>query len=110
MAVETRTVLPLPQHVHRPYEVYVNGVRQTEGTDFVVMGSTLVFERRLTRAPRLGFWRWVFVLCFGIVVGGYDPHDTIDVVFTLNGRRTVASLTPPNAAEPTQRRRRATIS
>src|SRR5580698_5129542 len=108
--MESRTILDLPRYVQRPYEVYVNGVAQTEGADFEVSGSTLVFERALARAPRLGFWRWVFVLCFGIVVGGYDPHDTIDVVFTLNGRRTVASLTPPNAAEPTQRRRRATIS
>jgi hypothetical protein len=93
--MESRTILDLPRYVQRPYEVYVNGVAQTEGADFEVSGSTLVFERALARAPRLGLWRWVVVLCFGIVVGGYDPHDTIDVVYTLNGRRTVASLTPP---------------
>ena len=96
LRVESRTIVDLPGYVQRPYEVYVNGVPQTEGADFEVFGSRLVFERSFARAPRLGFWRWVFVLSFGIVVGGYDPHDTIDVVYTLNGRRTVASLTPPN--------------
>jgi hypothetical protein len=110
-AVEkSRTILDLPRHVQRPYDVYVNGVAQTEGADFEVFGSALVFERPLARAPRLGFWRWVFVLCFGIVVGGYDPHDTIDVVYTLNGRRTVASLTPPRREKHSApRRRRETI-
>lgn len=97
LQVESRTIVDLPGYVQRPYEVYVNGVRQTEGADFEAFGSRLVFERSFARAPRLGFWRWVFVLSFGIVVGGYDPHDTIDVVYTLNGRRTVASLTPPSA-------------
>ena len=95
--MESRPIVDLPPYVQRPYEVYLNGVAQTEGSDFEVFGSRLVFGRPLTRAPRLGLWRWICVLCFGIVVGGYDPHDTIDVVYTLNGRRSVASLTPPSS-------------
>jgi len=97
--VDNRTVVDLPPYVQRPYEVFVNGVAQAEGTDFEVFGSSLVFDRSFARAPRLGFWRWVFILSFGLVVGGYYPHDEIDVLYTLNGRRSVASLTPPSSDE-----------
>ena len=94
-----RTIVRLPPTVSRPYEIFVNGIEQKETTDYCVFGTTLVFERSFVRAPGLGFWRWLFILCFGIVVGGYHPHDTIDVVHTLNGRRTVTSLTPLPADE-----------
>lgn len=90
-----RTVVSLPPYVHRPYEVFVNGVLQSEGTDFQVVGSSLMFERSFVPAPRLAFWRWIFILTIGLVVGGYEPHDTIDVVYSLDGRRSVASLKPP---------------
>lgn len=95
--VPDRTVVSLPTYVQRPYEVYVNGVAQAEGSDFQVIGSRLVFERSFAQAPRLALWRWIFILTIGLVVGGYDAHDTIDVVYTRAGRRTVASLRPEGA-------------
>jgi len=70
----------------------VNGVPQVEGTDFDVVGSTLVFDRPLAREGRLGPWRWALIF-FGIA-GTYRKHDSVDVVFTLDGRRTVVSLAP----------------
>ena len=93
-----RTVVSLPPYVQRPYEVFVNGVLQSEGTDFQVVGSSLMFERSFAPAPRLAFWRWIFILTIGLVVGGYEPHDTIDVVYSRDGRRSVASLKPPAEA------------
>ena len=90
--VEYRTRVDLPPYVQRPYEVFVNGVAQTEGTDFEPIGSSLFFDRSFARAPPLRWWRWALI-GFGLV-GTYRPHDTIDVVYTLNGRRSVASLTP----------------
>lgn len=103
MTGQPRTIVELPRQVQRPYEVFLNGVAQREGADYEVFGSSLVFERSFAPAPRLGLWRWVFILSFGIVVGGYQPHDTLDVVYTLNGRRTVASLRPAGSEAPAQR-------
>ena len=48
----------------RPFRVFVNGVQQTEGSDYTVRGRDLVFSRPLEK-ERLGFWRWtaIFLPC-----------------------------------------------
>jgi hypothetical protein len=81
--------------VTEPFEVFVNGVPQQRGRDYDVVGPTLVFERTLAREGRLGFWRWLSITLG--VAGTYRPHDTVDVVYTRDGRRTVASLEPVQA-------------
>ena len=75
----------------------MNGIPQKEGEDYDLVGSSLVFTQRLVSEPPLGFWRWAR-MALGIA-GSYRKNDTIDVVYTVNGRRQVASLRPP-AAEP----------
>jgi hypothetical protein len=90
--VESRTRVDLPPYVTPPYEVFVNGVPQVEGTDYEVLGTSLVFSRVLAREGKLGWWRWLSML-LGIA-GTYRKHDSIDVVYTVNGRRTVAALAP----------------
>jgi hypothetical protein len=92
--VENRTRIELPPHVQRPFEVFVNGVPQVEGTDFEVVGTSLLFERSLVREGPLGFWRWARM--FLGVAGSYRRNDTIDVVYSLGGRRRVATLAPPD--------------
>jgi hypothetical protein len=82
----------LPELVQPPFEVFVNGVAQRAGTDFDQVGRTLVFRRELAREGRLGFWRWLSL--FLGVAGTYRRNDTVDVVCTANGRRTVVSLEP----------------
>jgi hypothetical protein len=91
--VEARTRIDLPSSVTRPFDVFVNGVQQTEGADYEVVGSALLFERELVREGDLGFWRWARMF-FGIA-GSYRRNDTIDVVFSVEGRRVVASLAAP---------------
>ena len=83
-----RTTVELPQDVGSSFEVYVNGVRQVEGRDFVRAGDELVFERRLAREGRLGFWRWLSIV-LGIA-GTYRQNDSVDVVYERGGRRIVA--------------------
>ena len=90
--MESRSRVDLPPYVRRPYEVFVNGVPQVEGTDYEVVGPSLLFNRPLHREGRLGAWRWLSML-LGIA-GTYRKHDTIDVVFTVNGQRRVAGLAP----------------
>jgi hypothetical protein len=90
-AVE-RTRVPLPGDVTRPFEVYVNGVRQQEGRDYRVERGELVFERPLRKEGRLGFWRWTSILVG--IAGTYRQNDSVDVVYERDGRRVVATGLP----------------
>jgi hypothetical protein len=76
----------LPPHVQPPFEVYISGVPQREGTDYRVQERTLVFERAL-RKDKVSGWRW-FLGAWG--VGTYRQNDSVDVRYTLDGRPMVA--------------------
>jgi hypothetical protein len=97
MGVEESRVA-LPGRLQGQLEVYVNGVRQREGLDFVRTGGELVFRRRLAHEGRLGFWRWLSL--FLGVAGTYRQNDTVDVVYEVDGRRTVESGLPILGSEP----------
>jgi hypothetical protein len=71
----------LPDAVRPPFVVYVNGVRQAEGTDYRVRDRDLVFARELVKAQRLGLWRW-FLGAWGI--GTYGRDDQVDVSWSTN--------------------------
>jgi hypothetical protein len=81
-----RSIARLPPHVQRPFEVYISGVPQAEGVDYVVDGRDLVFEREL-RKDKISGWRW-FLGAWG--VGTYRQNDSVDVRYTLDGRPMVA--------------------
>lgn len=91
-ATHRGTRVRLPGDLIRPFEVYVNGVEQHEGTDFRVEGRTLVFERELRTEGKLGFWRWTSI--FVGVAGTYRQNDSVDVVYERGGRRVVATKLP----------------
>jgi len=93
-ALSGRSAAELPAHVGTArIEVYLNGVRQQEGRDFVREGPRLVFDRPLAREGRLGFWRWASMF-FGIA-GTYRQNDAVDVVYEASGgRREVVSGLP----------------
>ena len=90
--MESRSRVDLPSHVQPPYEVFVNGVPQVEGTDYSVFGSTLLFPRVLAREGKLSFWRWLSMLLG--VAGTYRKHEAVTVVFNHDGRRMVVNLEP----------------
>jgi hypothetical protein len=87
MAEESR--VELPPDVPEDFEVFVNGVRQEPGRDYRVQGRTLVFSRKLAQEGRLGAMRWTSI--FLGVAGTYRKHDSVDVVYKRDGRRTVAT-------------------
>lgn len=87
-----RTLARLPADVTRPFEVYVNGVPQTEGIDYRVEGRTLVFGRELKSEGKLGFWRWTSI--FVGIAGTYRQNDSVDVVYERDGQRVVATKLP----------------
>ena len=90
--VRRRTIARLPADVTRPFEVFVNGVAQAEGTDYEVMGGVLLFERELRTEGRLGVWRWASILAG--VVGTYRQNDSVDIAYAVGGRRVVATKLP----------------
>jgi hypothetical protein len=90
--VPARTRVRLPGDLARPFEVYVNGVRQEEGSDFAVEGRTLVFDRELRTEGRLGFWRWLSMWVG--VAGTYRQNDSVDVVYQRGRQRVVATKLP----------------
>ena len=81
--------MKLPSGVRPPFEVFVNGVPQQEGSDFELApdGEALLFRRELVQEGRLGFWRW-FLGAWGI--GTYGRNDTVDVAWEVDGRPRVA--------------------
>jgi len=81
-----RSIVRLPDQVQAPFEVYLNGVPQHEGTDYRVEGRTLVFDREL-RKDKISGWRW-FLGAWG--VGTYRQNDSIDVRYSAEGRPLVA--------------------
>jgi hypothetical protein len=90
--VPEQTRVQLPVGVEGNFEVFVNGVVQQLGRDFRREGGELVFERRLAREGRLGFWRWLSM--FLGVAGTYRQDDSVDVVYERDGRRVVATSLP----------------
>ncbi len=70
----------------------MNGIRQEPGRDFDRLGDELVFRRELAQEGRLGPLRWLSI--FLGIAGTYRRHETVDVVYEADGRRTVATLVP----------------
>jgi len=71
----SRSKVRLPRDVRDPYDVYLNGVRQQLGVDYVVREGALVFEREL-RKDRISKRRWLLG-AWG--VGTYRQNDSVDV-------------------------------
>jgi hypothetical protein len=92
MRMQRISRVTLPQGVGPSFEVYVNGVRQQEGHDFVREGGELLFNRPLAKEGRLGFWRWTSIVLG--VAGTYRQNDSVDVVYDMGGRRVVATGLP----------------
>ena len=80
----------LPPEVEAPFEVYVNGLLQTEGADFIVEGRELVFAMKLA-PPARDTARSLFR---GFFFGRYKPEHVVDVAYQAGGRGHVVSGLP----------------
>jgi hypothetical protein len=79
----------LPAGAERPIVVYVNGVAQTDGEDYRIEGSEIVFSRPIVKEGKLGAIRWLSMLIG--VVGSYRKHETVDVEYRSGGQVKLAS-------------------
>jgi hypothetical protein len=83
-----KSVVRIPGGAEPPLDVFVNGVQQVEGTDYVVEGDRLVFSKHLEKEGKLGFWRWLSMALS--IAGFYGKNDSVDVHYNLHGQRQVA--------------------
>ena len=101
MTARDRWRVPLPHAAEPPIEVFVNGVRQVEGTDYDVVGRELHFDKHLAKEGKLGVLRWTSII-LGLV-GTYRKNDSVDVHYMRGGEQKVAvylDIIPPENAEP----------
>lgn len=80
--------VPLPPGAKPPLRVFVNAVPQEEGRDYELGEGELVFSRPLMK-ERVGFWRWTAM--FLALFGTYGRNDSVDVEYTVGGRKAVAT-------------------
>ncbi len=73
-----RSVVKLPAGISPPFQVFLNGVPQTLGSDYEIAGGQLVFHREL-RKDKVSGWRWALG-AWG--VGTYRQDDSVDVRWT----------------------------
>jgi hypothetical protein len=79
----------LPARAEPPITVYINGVAQSEGDDYRIDGSEVVFSRPIVKEGKLGAIRWLSMLIG--VVGSYRKHETVDVEYRAGGQVKLAS-------------------
>jgi len=84
--------VPLPDRVREPFAVYLNGVEQRPEIDYRLEGRELRFAKPLAQEGKLGPIRWLSML-LGIA-GTYRKNDSVDVVYSVDGRRVVATGLP----------------
>jgi hypothetical protein len=87
--VEVGRRVRLPRGAEPPIRVYVNGVEQSEGSDFRIRGGEIVFERPIVKEGKVGGLRWLAML-LGLF-GTYRKHETVDVEYRLGGQVKLAS-------------------
>jgi hypothetical protein len=79
----------LPRGAEAPIKVYLNGVVQSEGTDYELDRGHVVFARPILKEEKLSGLRWLSMLVG--VVGTYRKHETVDVEYRLGGQTKLAS-------------------
>ena len=78
----------LPGSAERPIVVYVNGIQQSEGTDYELEGTEIVFSRPIVK-EQVGGVRYLAML-LGLF-GTYRKHETVDVEYRVGGQAQLAS-------------------
>ena len=81
----------LPQGATQPIVVYINGVAQTEGEDYVLRENEILFTREIIKETKTGKKKLVMLLG---VVGFYNKDETVDVQFQRDGKTDFAGDLP----------------
>jgi hypothetical protein len=87
--VEVGRRVRLPRGAEPPIAVFLNGVRQAEGTDYRVQGGEIIFSRPIVKEGKVSGLRWLAML-LGLF-GTYRKHEVVDVEYRLRGETKLAS-------------------
>lgn len=87
-SVEVGRRVRLPNGAERPFQVFINGTEQREGSDYSVRGREIVFSRPLVKEKVSGA-RWMAML-LGLF-GSYGRNEIVDVHFRYGGKMRVIS-------------------
>ena len=79
----------LPRGAEHPIRVYINGVEQSEGSDYEIRGGEIVFNRPIVKEGKVGGIRWLAM--FLGLFGTYRKHESVDVEYRLGGQPKLAS-------------------
>jgi hypothetical protein len=81
----------IPPGAEPPLVVYVDGVVQTEGSDYELdpSGRQIVFSRPILKEEKLSGIRWLSMLIG--VVGTYRKHETVDLEYRVGDQVRLAS-------------------
>lgn len=89
----------IPAGAEPPYTVFINGVPQDEGSDYVVEGRELHFTRAIVK-EEIGPSRWL-AMYLGIF-GTYRKDEKVDLQFTQGGKLEVVPDLPIVPYEDTE--------
>ena len=81
----------LPTGAQPPFAVYVNGVEQTEGDDYLLRAGEIVFTRQIVK-EKVGAGRWL-AMYLGLF-GTYRKNETVDLQFQRGGKTELLSDLP----------------
>jgi hypothetical protein len=81
----------LPRGAQPPFAVFVNGVEQREGDDYLLRAGDIVFTRQIVK-EKLGAGRWL-AMYLGLF-GTYRKNETVDLQFQREGRTELVSDLP----------------
>jgi hypothetical protein len=68
----------LPDGAEAPFTVFINGVEQSEGSDYEISGGEVVFSRPIVK-EKIGTSRWL-AMYLGLW-GTYRKNETVDLQF-----------------------------
>jgi hypothetical protein len=78
----------LPRGAEPPFTVYINGIAQTEGDDYVARDNEILFGRPIVK-EKVSKGRWL-VMLLGLF-GSYRKNEVVDVEYRLGGETKLAS-------------------
>jgi hypothetical protein len=91
--------IKLPARAEPPFTVFINGIEQSEGSDYAVEGTEIVFSRPIVK-EKMGTGRWL-AMYLGLF-GTYRKNETVDLQFSRDGKVQLVSDLPIVPYESTE--------
>jgi hypothetical protein len=87
--IEVGRRVRLPHGAQPPIRVYINGIEQEEGDDYLLDSEGVLFHDPIIKEGKLSGVRWL-MMTIGLF-GSYRKHETVDVEYRIDGKPHLAS-------------------